>query len=115
MPFEKGSDDRLLTLNGCLQSFYRQAGDPKSPVLILGHGYPSSSFQYRNLMTQLADTFHVIAPDFPGFGFTQAKAGVEYDYTFANLAKTMEHFVDAIGISQYGVYLFDYSAPVLMR
>lgn len=95
------------------QFFYRQAGDAKAPTLILGHGYPTSSFMFRNLMEKLADKFHVIAPDFCGFGFTIVSG--DYKYNFDNLAKSMEAFIDKLGVKKFGIYIFDYSAPVMMR
>ncbi|HEY9773565.1 MAG TPA: alpha/beta hydrolase [Planktothrix sp.] len=93
--------------------FYREAGDPAKPTLLLLHGYPTSSHMFRNLIPLLADQYHVIAPDLPGFGYTEVRSG--YKYTFDNLAETMAGFVDAIGLKRYALYIFDYGAPVGLR
>lgn len=95
--------------------FYREAGDASLPTMLLLHGYPSSSHQFRNLIPQLAQRFHVIAPDLPGFGFTEVPASRGYRYTFDNLAKTLEAFVDAVGLQRYAMYVFDYGAPTGLR
>ncbi len=95
--------------------FYREAGDPAAPVMLLLHGYPSSSHQYRNLIPKLAGDFRVIAPDLPGFGFTEVPAERRYDYTFDALAKTIGDFVDVLGLKQYAMYVFDYGAPTGLR
>ncbi|CAG2151700.1 alpha/beta fold hydrolase [Cupriavidus plantarum] len=95
--------------------FYREAGDPSLPVMLLLHGYPSSSHQFRHLIPQLAHRFHVIAPDLPGFGFTEVPAAREYRYTFDNLATTLEAFVDTLGLQRYAMYVFDYGAPTGLR
>lgn len=93
--------------------FYREAGDRKNPTLLLLHGFPSSSHMFRNLIPRLADRFHIVAPDLPGFGFTQAAPG--YTYNFDNLAKTIEAFTDALHLDRYAIYVFDYGAPVGFR
>lgn len=98
-----------------LRFFYREAGDPQAPVLLLLHGFPSSSHQFRNLIPQLASHFRVIAPDLPGFGFTQVPAERSYRYTFDNLAKSLEAFVDELGLTRYALYFFDYGAPTGLR
>ena len=95
--------------------FYRHAGNPSAPTILLLHGYPSSSHQYRNLIPLLAERFHVVAPDFPDFGFTTVPAERHYTYTFANLATTIAAFLDALDIKSFAVYVFDYGAPVLFR
>ena len=95
--------------------FYRYAGDPKAPTILLLHGYPSSSFQYRNLIPLLATRYRVIAPDLPGFGFTDVPAARNYTYTFANLATTIGHFLDALDVKRFAVYIFDYGAPTAFR
>jgi pimeloyl-ACP methyl ester carboxylesterase len=95
--------------------FYHEAGDPAAPVMLLLHGYPSSSHQYRNLIPKLAGDFRVIAPDLPGFGFTEVPAERRYDYTFDALAKTIGDFVDVLGLKQYAMYVFDYGAPTGLR
>jgi pimeloyl-ACP methyl ester carboxylesterase len=98
---------------GGVSIFYREAGDPKRPAILLLHGFPTSSHQFRDLIPRLADRYHVIAPDLPGFGFTTAPEG--FEYSFARLAETMAAFTDAIGLARYAIYIFDYGAPVGLR
>lgn len=98
-----------------IRVFYREAGDPQAPVMLLLHGFPSSSHQYRHLIPQLATHFRVIAPDLPGFGFTEVPAARHYVYTFDNLATTLGAFVDALGLQRYAMYVFDYGAPTGLR
>ncbi|WP_454757701.1 alpha/beta fold hydrolase [Cupriavidus campinensis] len=95
--------------------FYREAGDPQAPVMLLLHGFPTSSHQFRHLIPQLASHFRVIAPDLPGFGFTEVPAARQYRYTFDNLATTLGAFVDALGLERYAMYVFDYGAPTGFR
>ncbi|MCD0503865.1 alpha/beta fold hydrolase [Bordetella petrii] len=98
-----------------LRFFYREAGNPQAPVLLLLHGFPSSSHQFRNLMPLLARHFHVVAPDLPGFGFTEVPPARGYRYTFDNLALSLEAFVDQLGLARYALFFFDYGAPVGLR
>lgn len=98
-----------------LRFFYREAGAPQAPVLLLLHGFPTSSHQFRNVIPQLAAHFRVIAPDLPGFGFTEVPAERGYRYTFDNLAKSLEAFVDELGLTRYAMYFFDYGAPTGLR
>lgn len=93
--------------------FYRAAGDPGKPVILLLHGFPSSSHQFRALMPRLADRYRVVAPDLPGFGFTDVPEG--FVYSFERLAGTIGAFCDALGLRRYALYLFDYGAPVGFR
>jgi pimeloyl-ACP methyl ester carboxylesterase len=95
--------------------FYREAGDPNAPVVLLLHGFPASSFQYRELIPRLADRYRVIAPDLPGFGFTEIPAERNYVYTFDALAKTIEAFTDTLNLKSYALYIFDYGAPTGLR
>lgn len=95
--------------------FYREAGDPNAPVVLLLHGFPASSFQYRDLIPRLADRYRVIAPDLPGFGFTDVPAERTYVYSFAAIAKTIEAFTDALSLKKYALYVFDYGAPTGFR
>ncbi len=95
--------------------FYREAGPKDGPVLLLLHGFPASSFQYRELMTLLADRYRVIAPDLPGFGFTEVPEDRGYRYTFDALATTILAFTEALGLERYAMYIFDYGAPVGLR
>ncbi|SAK85524.1 Alpha/beta hydrolase [Caballeronia fortuita] len=95
--------------------FYREAGDPAAPSVLLLHGFPTSSFMYRNLMGMLADKYHVIAPDLPGFGYTSAPPRDKYTYSFENLANTIDQFTDKIGLRRYALEVFDYGAPIGWR
>jgi pimeloyl-ACP methyl ester carboxylesterase len=95
--------------------FYRQAGPTDAPVLLLLHGFPTSSFQYRDLIPRLADRYHVIAPDLPGFGFTEVPDERRYTYTFDALARTMLAFTKALKLTRYALYVFDYGAPTGFR
>ena len=98
-----------------LDIFYRHAGDPKDPVILLLHGFPSSSFQFRNLIPLLSKTHRVIAPDLPGFGFTVAPESRKYKYNFANIATSITAFLDVLQIKEFSVYIFDYGAPTALR
>jgi pimeloyl-ACP methyl ester carboxylesterase len=98
-----------------MQVFYRAAGDPTAPVLLLLHGFPSSSFMYRNLISRLADSYRVIAPDLPGFGFTEVPEKRKYTYSFDALANTVLAFTDVLGLNRYAIYVFDYGAPTGFR
>jgi pimeloyl-ACP methyl ester carboxylesterase len=95
--------------------FYREAGAAGAPVILLLHGYPTSSHMFRELIPRLAGKYRVIAPDLPGFGFTTVPAERKYQYTFDALAKTVEAFVDALGLTRYAIYIFDYGAPTGLR
>jgi pimeloyl-ACP methyl ester carboxylesterase len=98
-----------------VEVFYRAAGDPSAPVVLLLHGFPTSSFMFRNLIPRLADQFRVIAPDLPGFGFTEVPEKRKYAYSFDALARTLEAFTDALGLDRYAIYVFDYGAPTGFR
>jgi pimeloyl-ACP methyl ester carboxylesterase len=98
-----------------VQVFYREAGDPQAPVVLLLHGFPTSSFMYRELIPRLADRYRVIAPDLPGFGFTEVPEKRKYKYTFDALATTVAAFTEAIKIDRYALYVFDYGAPTGFR
>jgi pimeloyl-ACP methyl ester carboxylesterase len=95
--------------------FYRETGAPDAPVVLMLHGFPTSSFQFRELMPRLADRYRVIAPDLPGFGFTEVPERRHYKYSFDGLAKTMEAFTDALSLKRYALYVFDYGAPTGFR
>lgn len=95
--------------------FYREAGPRDAPIVLLLHGYAASSFMYRNLIPLLADGYRVIAPDLPGFGFTEAPARGQYDYTFDQLAETIGQFTRQLGLDRYAMQVFDYGAPVGWR
>ena len=104
----------FLKVDG-LNIAYREAGDPSSPKLVLLHGWPSSSHQYRNLMPALADRFHVISPDYPGFGNSDTPDPAKFPYTFDKLAEIVEHFIEAKGFDKFGLYIQDYGGPVGFR
>jgi pimeloyl-ACP methyl ester carboxylesterase len=95
--------------------FYRQAGPTNAPVVLLLHGFPTSSFQYRELIPRLADNYRVIAPDLPGFGFTEVPPARSYKYTFDALANTVLAFTDTLQLQRYALYIFDYGAPTGLR
>ena len=95
--------------------FYREAGSPADPAILLLHGFPSSSHMFRDLIPQLAPHLHVIAPDLPGFGFSDAPGRSQFAYTFDHLADVMDRFTDAVGLTRYALYIFDYGAPVGLR
>jgi pimeloyl-ACP methyl ester carboxylesterase len=95
--------------------FYREAGKPSAPALLLLHGFPSSSHMFRNLIPLLADRYHVVAPDLPGFGFSDVPDRAHFSYTFDHLAQVMDRFTAAIGLTRYAIYVFDYGAPVGFR
>src|ERR1700710_952739 len=98
-----------------VEVFYREAGAPDAPVVLLLHGFPSSSHQYRHLIPRLADRYRVIAPDLPGFGFTEVPAARSYRYSFEALTQTIAAFVDRLQLQRYALYVFDYGAPVGLR
>jgi pimeloyl-ACP methyl ester carboxylesterase len=98
-----------------VQIFYRSAGEASAPVVLLLHGFPASSFMFRDLIPRLADQYRVIAPDLPGFGFTEVPQGRKYLYSFDGLAGTIEAFTDVLGLKRYAIYVFDYGAPTGFR
>lgn len=98
-----------------MKVFYREAGTPDAPVVLLLHGFPTSSFQYRELIPRLSDKYRVIAPDLPGFGFTEVPEKRNYKYTFDALALTLQAFTDAMQLKRYALYVFDYGAPTGFR
>lgn len=95
--------------------FYREAGPENAPVVLLLHGFPTSSFQFRELIPRLADRYRVIAPDLPGFGFTEVPEERHYEYSFDALARTISAFTGALGLTRYALYVFDYGAPTGFR
>lgn len=102
-----------IQLTSGVKVAYREAGEKSSPVILLLHGYPTTSHMFRNLIPLLSDKFHVIAPDLPGFGFTDVPAS--FEITFANIAKVIGEFVDALKIIRFAMYIFDYGAPTGLR
>lgn len=95
--------------------FYREAGPRDAPIVLLLHGFPTSSFQYRELIPRLADRYRVIAPDLPGFGFTEIPGERHYEYSFDSLANTILALTDAMHLERYALYVFDYGAPTGFR
>ncbi|MHA1566494.1 MAG: alpha/beta fold hydrolase [Alphaproteobacteria bacterium] len=95
--------------------FYREAGNPANPTFLLLHGFPTSSHMCRNLIPALADQYHLIAPDYPGYGFSAMPTIDEFDYSFDNVAKLMEQFIDVIELENFSMYLMDYGAPIGFR
>jgi len=100
---------------GNLEIFYREAGDPEKPTLLLLHGFPSSSHMFRNLIDQLSADYHLIAPDYPGFGYSSCPDPSAFDYSFDHLAEIMEQFIDALNLRQLSFYMQDYGGPVGFR
>ncbi|WP_028402289.1 alpha/beta fold hydrolase [Ectobacillus panaciterrae] len=98
-----------------LSVFYREAGNPNKPVILLLHGFPSASHMFRELIPILAKDYHVIAPDYPGFGNTTSPDREEFAYTFDHLTEIIEAFVDRLGFAKYALYVFDYGAPIGFR
>ena len=105
---------RTASVDG-LNVFYREAGDATAPTVLLLHGFPTSSHMYRDLIPALADRYHVIAPDLPGFGFTDAPDRAGFKYTFEHLTDVIERFTEVLGLSHYTLFVFDYGAPVGFR
>ena len=98
-----------------LDIFYREAGSPAAPTILLLHGFPSSSHMYRDLINDLASKYHVIAPDYPGFGNSSAPTKDQFNYTFDNLSSIVEKFIDAKGFKKFSLYIQDYGGPIGLR
>ena len=98
-----------------LKVFYRSAGDPGAPVVLLLHGFPSASHMFRDLIPELTDKYHVVAPDLPGFGMTEQPARGDFAYTFENIAKVVGRFTEVLELEKLAIYVFDYGAPVGFR
>ena len=105
---------KSITIDG-LEIAYREAGDSKNPKIVLLHGFPASSHQYRNLIPALADKFHVLAPDYPGFGNSDMPDPAQFAYTFDHLAEVVEHFLEKKGFDHFGLFVQDYGGPVGFR
>ncbi len=95
--------------------FYREAGPEAAPVILLLHGFPTSSNMFRNLIPRLADSFHVVAPDYPGYGQSSMPDHKSFEYSFENLAQVVNGFVESLGLSKYSMYVMDYGAPIGYR
>ncbi len=105
---------RVLELDG-MHVFYREAGPPEAPVLLLPHGYPCSSYQFRNLMPALADRWRTIAPDFPGFGYSGTPDPERFDCTFDGYAQFLDRFTEHLRLDRYALYLHDYGSQIGLR
>ncbi|MDF2193370.1 alpha/beta hydrolase [Paraflavitalea sp. CAU 1676] len=106
--------NRTIQIDG-IDIIYREAGDPKHPALLLLHGFPRSSTMFKNLMTALGDRYHLVAPDYPGFGFSAFPDKAVFEYTFSNLSAIINAFTDAIGLHRFTIYLHDYGCPIGLR
>jgi pimeloyl-ACP methyl ester carboxylesterase len=98
-----------------IKIFYREAGDAKAPALLLLHGFPTSSHMFRGLLPLLCDRYRLVAPDLPGFGFTEAPDRAQFKYTFDHVTQVIDRFTEAVGLERYTLYVFDYGAPVGFR
>ncbi|HEX3815542.1 MAG TPA: alpha/beta hydrolase [Mycobacteriales bacterium] len=105
---------RYATVSGH-ELFYREAGPVNAPAIVLLHGFPTSSFMFRNLIPQLADRYHVIAPDYLGFGLSAAPSADEFEYTFEALTELTAGLLDQLGVTRYAIYVQDYGAPIGWR
>ena len=102
------------TVDG-VKVFYREAGSPKKPTIVLLHGFPSSSHMYRNLIPKLADAYHVIAPDYPGYGYSDEPPANQFQYTFDHLAQVTDDLLNALKLQRYSIYIQDYGSPIGFR
>jgi pimeloyl-ACP methyl ester carboxylesterase len=111
--------DQMISYRGVIingnRIFYREAGPAAAPSVLLLHGFPTSSHMFRNLIPALADSYHVVAPDLPGFGFSDIPDRKKFLYTFENLAKAISTFTETIGLQRFAIYVFDYGAPIGLR
>ncbi len=117
---EAATPTKYLTLHKTikvdgLDIFYREAGPKNAPTILLLHGFPTSSQMFRNLIPALSDTFHLVAPDYPGFGNSSMPPVDQFEYTFDNLADVMDKFIQKLGLKRYTLYVMDYGAPVGFR
>ena len=100
---------------GYLNLFYREAGDPSKPTIVMLHGFPTSSYMYRRLLLDLSDEFHLIAPDYPGFGNSDFPSVDDFQYTFANISQIIDLFLESLNLSSYTLMIQDYGAPIGFR
>jgi pimeloyl-ACP methyl ester carboxylesterase len=105
---------KMVKVNG-INIFYREAGDVSKPTILLLHGYPTSSHMFRNLITDLSVRYHVLAPDYPGFGRSDQPKMKDFEYTFDNMSKIVEGFLNELKVEKYSMYLMDYGAPIGFR
>ena len=106
--------NRSIAIDG-IDIFYREAGDPVNPTLLLLHGFPSSSVMFKNLMIALSNQFHLIAPDYPGFGFSAFPDKHDFEYSFKNISSYLNRFTEAINLQSFTIYLHDYGSPIGLR
>jgi pimeloyl-ACP methyl ester carboxylesterase len=106
--------NQTIKIDG-INLFYREAGNPESPTILLLHGFPTSSHMFRNLIPKLAGDYHIVAPDLPGFGFSDSPERGQFKYTFENLARVIGSFTEKLGLERFAIYIFDYGAPVGLR
>ena len=106
--------NKTIMIDG-VEIFYREAGDPVNPSILLLHGFPSSSVMFKNLMIALGDKYHLVAPDYPGFGFSSFPKRSELEYSFANIADYLHRFVEKIKLGSFTIYLHDYGCPIGLR
>ena len=111
---ERATTHNTIKVNG-VDIFYREAGPTDKPTILLLHGYPTSSHMFRNLITDLSSDYHVLAPDYPGYGRSEQPAIEQFDYTFDNMALIVEGFLEAKKVGKYSIYLMDYGAPIGFR
>jgi len=105
---------KTIEIDG-IKIFYREAGPKDAPTILLLHGYPTSSHMFRNLIEDLSDKYHLLAPDYPGFGRSDQPPMAEFDYTFDNMAKVIDGFLETLNVEKFSIYLMDYGAPVGYR
>jgi len=105
---------KTIHVNG-VEIFYREAGSKDSPTILLLHGYPTSSHMFRNLMKDLSDSYHLLAPDYPGYGNSEQPSMEKFAYTFDNMALIIEGFLEKLDVKKYSIYLMDYGAPIGFR
>lgn len=106
--------NRSVKVNG-IDIFYREAGDRKHPSILLLHGFPTSSVMFKNLMIALSDRFHLVAPDYPGFGFSAFPDRKLFEYSFRNISACINQFTDEVGLKSFTIYLHDYGCPIGLR
>jgi pimeloyl-ACP methyl ester carboxylesterase len=111
---ERSVKHRRVNIDG-IEIFYREAGPPEAPIVLLPHGYPSSSFQFRQLMPALADRWHLFAPDFPGFGYSDTPDLSRFDYSFEGYADFLDRFTQSMNLNRYAIYLHDYGSQIGLR
>ena len=114
LPLTAAIHYRTITVNG-LEIFYREAGPPDAPAVLLLHGFPTSSHMFRDLIPLLAERYRVVAPDYPGFGYSAAPSVADFAYTFDHLAEVMAHFAEGIGLERSALYMQDFGGPVGFR